>query len=301
MRDRSPPHRTRTRDRFGGVGSRPASGKQRIAFEPRATVAPGLIGNRRKALRRLSLLAFLGAFALTWIANPTGAQAVGPIAQAADRDCADFSSQAAAQNYYESLGGPGSDPDRLDADDDGKACDALPCPCGASGRARQAPVKATPKPKPRKRAQVISARISSVTDGDTIKVRAFGAKRDFYRVRLVGIDTPETKDPGRPVECGGRRADSNMRALSFTAPRDTNGDGLFDTDGGKGLGRFAAGVVFGALLGAGIALMFAPERGDKARHRLRRRLERLREDTADGLGRASRVTRREVLRRRGER
>jgi len=81
---------------------------------------------------------------------------------------------------------------------------------------------------------VISARITSVSDGDTIKVRAFGAKRDFYRVRLVGIDTPETKDPGRPVECGGRRADSNMRALSFTAPRDTNGDGLFDTDGGKG-------------------------------------------------------------------
>ncbi|MDQ3138101.1 MAG: YtxH domain-containing protein [Gemmatimonadota bacterium] len=71
-----------------------------------------------------------------------------------------------------------------------------------------------------------------------------------------------------------------------------------EADGGRGLGRFAAGVVFGALLGAGIALMFAPERGDKARHRLRRRLERLREDTAEGLGRAGSLTRREVLRRR---
>ncbi len=70
------------------------------------------------------------------------------------------------------------------------------------------------------------------------------------------------------------------------------------TDGGRGIGAFAAGVVFGAMLGAGMALMFAPERGDKARRRLRRRLERLREDTAEGLERAGARTRRELARRR---
>ncbi len=71
-----------------------------------------------------------------------------------------------------------------------------------------------------------------------------------------------------------------------------------EDDDSRGLGGFAAGVVFGALVGAGLALMFAPERGDKTRRRLRRRLERLREDTAEGLGRAGKLTRREVLRRR---
>jgi hypothetical protein len=69
-------------------------------------------------------------------------------------------------------------------------------------------------------------------------------------------------------------------------------------ESGRGLGGFAAGVVFGALLGAGIALMFAPERGDRTRRRLGRRLARLREDTAEGLERAGERTRRELRRRR---
>ena len=69
-------------------------------------------------------------------------------------------------------------------------------------------------------------------------------------------------------------------------------------DAGRGIGGFAAGVVFGALLGAGIALMLAPDRGDATRRRLRRRLQRLREDAADGLERASDRARRDPARRR---
>ncbi len=61
---------------------------------------------------------------------------------------------------------------------------------------------------------------------------------------------------------------------------------------------FAAGLVVGALLGASIALLYAPERGDRTRRTVRRRLERLREDAAEGLGRAGRLTRKDVLRRR---
>jgi hypothetical protein len=45
-------------------------------------------------------------------------------AQAFDSDCADFSTQAEAQEYLL----PG-DPYHLDGDDDGIACEALPCPC----------------------------------------------------------------------------------------------------------------------------------------------------------------------------
>jgi micrococcal nuclease len=53
-------------------------------------------------------------------------------------------------------------------------------------------------------------------------------------VRLIGIDTPETKKPATPVECGGKRAIHNMLLLAFTAPVDTDGDGLLDQEGGTG-------------------------------------------------------------------
>ncbi len=45
-------------------------------------------------------------------------------AQDGDRDCPSFPSQEAAQRFFESQG-PG-DPHRLDADDDGIACETLP-------------------------------------------------------------------------------------------------------------------------------------------------------------------------------
>ena len=43
-----------------------------------------------------------------------------------DRNCGDFDTQADAQAFYETAGGPGSDPHRLDADGDGVACASLP-------------------------------------------------------------------------------------------------------------------------------------------------------------------------------
>ncbi|NCY16399.1 MAG: nuclease [Actinobacteria bacterium] len=42
-----------------------------------------------------------------------------------------------------------------------------------------------------------------VIDGDTIDVRL---GHQVIRVRLLGIDTPETKDPRRPVQCFGPEA-----------------------------------------------------------------------------------------------
>lgn len=49
-----------------------------------------------------------------------------------------------------------------------------------------------------------------VVDGDTVRVT-----RDSRTVtlRLIGIDTPETKDPRRPVECFGREASRHAREL----------------------------------------------------------------------------------------
>ncbi len=45
---------------------------------------------------------------------------------AGDKDCSDFATQAAAQAYFESRGGPARDPDHLDGDGDGRACEGLP-------------------------------------------------------------------------------------------------------------------------------------------------------------------------------
>jgi Excalibur calcium-binding domain len=46
-------------------------------------------------------------------------------ATAGDKDCSDFSSWRAAQNFYKRHGGPRYDPHRLDADHDGVACEDL--------------------------------------------------------------------------------------------------------------------------------------------------------------------------------
>jgi hypothetical protein len=47
----------------------------------------------------------------------------------ADRNCTDFATQAEAQTFFLSQGGPARDPHSLDTDYDGIACENLPCPC----------------------------------------------------------------------------------------------------------------------------------------------------------------------------
>lgn len=50
-----------------------------------------------------------------------------------------------------------------------------------------------------------------VVDGDTIDVAPPGG--DNERVRLIGIDTPETVDPRKSVQCFGPEASARMKAL----------------------------------------------------------------------------------------
>ena len=46
-------------------------------------------------------------------------------------------------------------------------------------------------------------RVVRVVDGDTIHVQVGGARE---KVRYIGVDTPETKDPRKPVQCFGEQA-----------------------------------------------------------------------------------------------
>jgi gas vesicle protein len=68
-------------------------------------------------------------------------------------------------------------------------------------------------------------------------------------------------------------------------------------DSSRGHGGFAAGLLFGIVLGAGVALLFAPEEGEKTRGRLRKRMRSLGEDAREGIDRAGARTRKELLRR----
>jgi micrococcal nuclease len=64
--------------------------------------------------------------------------------------------------------------------------------------------------------------VERIVDGDTIVVRIERAEpgpgagdvgAGEHRVRLVGVDTPESVDPRRPVECFGREAAAATAAL----------------------------------------------------------------------------------------
>lgn len=170
---------------------------------------------------RLAIASMIGALGATLLflalsATPAAAH------HSSDMDCPSFSSQESAQ--YHMNAHPG-DPDGLDGyDDDGRACESNPCPCYYGGATQPEPPPPPPPPPPpapppppiahpQPQAKRYRARIVSVIDGDTIKVRL--RSRALRVVRLIGIDTPETHKPGVPVECGAKSATNHMTKLAF--------------------------------------------------------------------------------------
>jgi micrococcal nuclease len=63
-----------------------------------------------------------------------------------------------------------------------------------------------------------TAEVVRVVDGDTLLVRIDGAEE---RVRLLGIDTPESVDPRSPVDCFGPEASAATEALLPAGTRVT--------------------------------------------------------------------------------
>lgn len=58
-------------------------------------------------------------------------------------------------------------------------------------------------------------RVASVEDGDTITVDMDGKEE---RIRMIGVDTPETQDPRKPVQCFGRAASDFTKNLIGSQP-----------------------------------------------------------------------------------
>jgi micrococcal nuclease len=64
--------------------------------------------------------------------------------------------------------------------------------------------------------------IEKVVDGDTIWVSVDGQTE---KIRLIGIDTPETNDPRKKVECFGQEAKTRLKEFegkSVTLEKDTS-------------------------------------------------------------------------------
>lgn len=82
--------------------------------------------------------------------------------------------------------------------------------------------------------------VERVVDGDTVDIDFDG---DSERVRLIGIDTPETKKPNAPIECFGPEASDHTVAL---LPAGTPVRVVRDIEARDDYGRLLAYVYRGA-------------------------------------------------------
>ncbi|MCK4554515.1 thermonuclease family protein [Candidatus Parcubacteria bacterium] len=112
------------------------------------------------------------------------------------------------------------------------------CCDGTSLSAKCAPYYAScplvaPKPKPKPAPKIdytaitiTSADVTRVIDGDTIEVKLIDGA--IAKVRFIGIDTPETVDPRKPVECFGKEAGEKLKSMidkkEVTLKRDAIND-----------------------------------------------------------------------------
>ena len=59
-------------------------------------------------------------------------------------------------------------------------------------------------------AQSVTGTVTRVIDGDTVDIRVNGK---VERIRIIGLDTPETVDPRKAVQCFGREASAHAKEL----------------------------------------------------------------------------------------
>ena len=68
-------------------------------------------------------------------------------------------------------------------------------------------------PVARAQADHLPGTVVSIADGDTIVVELADGARE--RVRLIGLDAPETKHPSKPVQCFGPEATARTTELAL--------------------------------------------------------------------------------------
>jgi len=73
-----------------------------------------------------------------------------------------------------------------------------------------APIASTTPHTTAEQPQTDLTTVTRVVDGDTIVVEMNGAQE---KIRLIGVDTPETVDPRKPVQCFGKEASTFTKNL----------------------------------------------------------------------------------------
>ena len=72
----------------------------------------------------------------------------------------------------------------------------------------------------------VYGRVTETIDGDTVKVEVFNQTQP---IRLIGVDTPETVAPDKPVGCYGKRASGYTKEILYE--RKTNDEGKVTRQG----------------------------------------------------------------------
>ena len=170
---------------------------------------PKVTMNHKPGLTSISLICRLLVLVLV-VSALIGLSASDAPAHSVDLDCSDFGSQAEAQDHRDRHAG---DPDRLDDDEDGTACEELPCPCGFIVLPPAPPEPARPAPGPLPSPVTTKARVVRVIDASTLKVRLVDG--EMINVRLIGVDSPTTRRAGSRGACGAQDATARMKRLAF--------------------------------------------------------------------------------------
>uniref|UniRef100_UPI003F491B2E thermonuclease family protein n=1 Tax=Pseudarthrobacter oxydans TaxID=1671 RepID=UPI003F491B2E len=103
--------------------------------------------------------------------------------------------------------------------------EVLRVPAATLGPVSCAPTGTSPKPAAVTAPASGPFAVQSVVDGDTIRIDCNG---ESTRVRLVGINAPETVKDDSPVECGGPEASAALHAIL------DSGDVFLSTDPAQG-------------------------------------------------------------------
>ena len=57
--------------------------------------------------------------------------------------------------------------------------------------------------------------VTKVLDGDTFQIKI---RKEMVTVRMLGIDTPETVDPRKGIQCYGKQASDKTKEILWFAP-----------------------------------------------------------------------------------
>ena len=159
----------------------------------------------------------------------SGAPRSASSSKAADfRNCSDFNSWFEAQSFFESEGGPASDPHHLDRDGDGIACQSLPgSPSDESNSNSSAGPEPSPTPKPKDTHNCSD--FNTWAEAQTFFEAEGGPASDPHRLDRDGDGVACQSLPGAPGDQSESKSSASPAPTPIPKPEDTHNCSDFDT------------------------------------------------------------------------